>query len=372
MLKIRSRIVLPHLALAGALTALAVCASGASAAPSVKKAIWGPASVNGVSQFPIYHDLGAGIYQTTVNWSNVAPTRPRQPTDPRDPAYKWPEQVTYAVHEAARYHMRVSIQLIFAPRWANGGHSANYAPRRVHDFNAFALATARRYRSVHTWMIWGEPSRAANFSPLTPERRNHPLDRRQAQAPHRYAQILDSAYSTLKRANRHNIIIGGNTFFTGDISPYNWIRNLRLPNGRAPRMDLYGHNPFGVRKPDLRKRPYGYGFADFSDLDTLAGWLDRYLRPQMPGHPRLKLFLSEYTAPTDHANYEFNFWVDRRTQADWLTAGLHIARRWSRIYTMGWIGLHDQQPNATHDEVNFGLIDANGNRKPSYYAYRRG
>ena len=57
----------------------------AEAAPSRKKAIWGPATVNGRSQFPIYRDLGVGIWQDRVNWSVVAPTRPANPRDPLDP-----------------------------------------------------------------------------------------------------------------------------------------------------------------------------------------------------------------------------------------------------------------------------------------------
>lgn len=350
-----------------------VSVSSAAAPPvSLKKAIWGPVFRDGVSQFPIYRNLGAGIYETNLQWSAIAPQRPAHPTNPDDPAYQWPSDVDAAVREAAKYHMRVSLQLIYAPPWANGGRTAKYAPLHVSDFNAFALAAARRYPGVRLWMIWGEPSREHNFAPLTPEVRNRPLNRAQARAPHRYAQILDSAYVTLKRANRRNLVIGGNTFVTGDISPYNWIRNLRLPNGRAPRMDMYGHNPFGMRKPDLRKPPSGYGFADFSDLDTLTGWLDRYLRPRLPGHKRLPLFLSEYTLPTDHANYEFNYYLDRSTQADWLSAALHITRRWSRIYTMGWISLYDQAPNPSHDEVNGGLLDYRGGKKPSYFAYRRG
>ena len=39
-----------------------------------KKSIWGPAEVKGVSQFPIYKDLGVGIWQNRINWSDVAPT----------------------------------------------------------------------------------------------------------------------------------------------------------------------------------------------------------------------------------------------------------------------------------------------------------
>jgi hypothetical protein len=331
--------------------------------------MWGPV---GAREFAIYRDLGVGIYETRLNWAQVAPTRPVNPLNPRDRAYRWPQEVTLAVTRAARARMRVSIVLQTAPRWANGNHPPNWAPRRPADFADFARAAARRYPSVHLWMVWGEPNARGRFMPLTPERHGRPLNARQREAPRAYARILDAAYGALKRQSRRNLVIGGNTFTVGDIYPLNWIRNLRLPNGRPPRMDLYGHNPFTRREPDLRKPPSGQGAADFSDLDTLAGWLDRYLRGRRTGPARLKLFLSEFTAPTDHPNPEFNFWVDRRTQARWTSSALRITRSWSRIYTLGWHALYDDQPSAGRVPTNRGLIDARGRRKPAYYAFRRG
>src|SRR5215207_11088083 len=86
----------------------------AEAAPSIKKAIWGPAKVDGRSQFPIYRDLGVGIYQTALPWNTVAPTRPAGPTDPADPAYRWPADLDFIVREARRYGIRVAVQLIFS------------------------------------------------------------------------------------------------------------------------------------------------------------------------------------------------------------------------------------------------------------------
>src|SRR3954451_1307535 len=57
-----------------ALVALLAClsmAAQADARQSRKKAIWGPVTLNGKSQFPIYHDLGAGIYEYTLRWPQV-------------------------------------------------------------------------------------------------------------------------------------------------------------------------------------------------------------------------------------------------------------------------------------------------------------
>jgi len=348
-----------------AVLALLVLAAPADARFSRKKAIWGPTQVGGVSQFPIYRDLGAGIYQMNLSWRAVARTRPRRPTSPSDPAYRWPADVTYAIRQARRYRIRVALLITDTPRWANGGRSAAWAPRRASDFGRFARAAARRYRSVRHWLIWGEPSRQENF---------RPLPRFECTGPRRYARMLDSAYVHLKRQNRRNLVIGGNTFTTGHVAPRQFIKCMAYRRRSRPRMDMYGHNPFTRRRPNLRKRPLGFGYADFSDLDTLARWLDRYLGRRRGR--RLKLFLSEWTIPTDHANHEFNFWTTRRVAASWLRSALRITRRWSRIYTLGWVGLYDEEPNGPNgrhgDDVHRGLLDSSGAKKPAYFVYKGG
>lgn len=363
-----------HRAIRSALPALvlllALAAPPAEARQSVKKSIWGPVRVNGVSQFPIYRDLGAGIYQANLLWSSAAPTPPTRPTDPADPAYHWPVALDDAISEARRYGIRVALLIQGAPSWANGGRDRRWAPRRPSDFANFATAASRRYPGVRLWLIWGEPTRRMNFKPLVHERRDRPLTKRMRRGPHTYARLLDAAYGALKRVNRRNLVIGGNSFITGDVSPLNWIRNLRLPSGRPPRMDMYGHNPFSARRPNLARRPLGHGFADFSDLDTLAGWVDRYLGRR--GGKRKKLFLSEFFIPTDHFNEEFNFYVSRRTAASWLRSALRITRRWSRIYTLGWFSLYDDPPRADRMQVNRGLVTYRGRRKPAYSVFKGG
>lgn len=357
-------------ALVLALAATLLAAPDADARKSRKKAMWGPAQVDGVSQFPIYRDLGVGIYQASLDWSAVAPTRPREPRDPSDPAYRWPAQVDFAVDEARRFGIKVSLVLSRSPRWANGGRPSNWVPRDRRDFADFAVAAAKRYPGVRHWMIWGEPSRRENFMPLRHERRGEKLSRKEGEGVRRYARLLDSAYGSLKRHNPRNLIIGGNTFTTGDVSPLNWVRNLRLPNGRPPRMDLYGHNPFTARRPSFRKAPLGSGFADFSDLNRLRRWVEAHL--QRSRDKSIRLFLSEFFLPTDHANHEFNFHVSRKTQASFLKSALRRTRESTWIYTLGWFSLYDDPPQADGLEVNRGLIDADGRKKPAYEVYKRG
>jgi hypothetical protein len=234
----------------------------------------------------------------------------------------------------------------------------------------FAAAAVKRYPRVRYWMIWGEPSKASRFQPLR-KATGRRLTRAQRRGPRLYARILDAAYRAVKRTNRRDLVIGGNTWSGGEVAPLNFLKAMRLPSGRRPRMDLYGHNPFTLRLPNLREGPTRYGFADFSELDALARWLDRLGYRTRKGR-KLRLFLSEFTLPTDHANHEFNFWVTHETQAKWIRAALRITRRWRRIHTFGYLGLHDQPPRADGLEVNWGLIDRHGRKKPAYLAFKRG
>jgi hypothetical protein len=347
-----------------------MAAPHASARPVThKKAIWGPTQAGGVSLFPTYEELGVGVYQSEMRWNEVAPTRPAAPKDPADPAYRWPADLDFASVEGAKHGIRIAVQVTYAPPWANGGRARQYAPKRPRDYADFVEAAAKRYPGVRIWMIWGEPTREDRFQPMGPEGSFGRLTRAGQKGVRLYARILDAAYGRLKARSRANVVVGGNTFTTGRVRPETFIRHLRLPGGRPPRMDLYGHNPFSMRSPNLAKPPLGSGFADICDLDELTGWLDRWQR--RPGRPPLRLFLSEYFAPTDHPNHEFNFYVDQATQARWLRAALRITRRWSRIYSLG-VFLYDDAPNPAGDEVNRGLLTWDSRPKPAYAVMRDG
>jgi hypothetical protein len=351
---------------------LLLCAPGqASAAVSTKKLVWGP---HDAAAFDTYADLGAGLYEITINWSRIAPTRPAQPTDPADPAYSWTPAVDEAIANARARGMEVVLALIGTAPWANGGRSYRWAPENPGDFADFVTAAAKRWPEVRHWQIWGEPSRRPNFMPLAKHVAGLELKPAQTRGPRIYAEMLDASYAALKGVNPANLVIGGNTFSGGDIKPLAFIKALRLPDGKPPRMDLYGHNPFGYRRPDLKVGPIdpSSGIADFCDLDLVAQYVDTYLVRAGRNRHRPRLFLSEYFVPTDHANTEFNYWVSKRTAADWVTAALAITRRWHRIYTFGWFELFDEAPDGRGTEVNRGLLTYRGRPKPAYYAFKRG
>ena len=347
---------------------LAVCIAGmlvlpSAAEASTAKAIWGPTRMpDGSSAFRVYKDLGVDVFQIQLVWNRVAPTRPKRPTRPGDRAYSWPEDVTEAVRMARRRGIDVAIMVKGSPAWANGGHPPQFRPASVH-YARFLKAASRRYPYVHRWMIWGETNRGVVFQPLPPNAR---------QGPRTYALLLDAAYGALKRVSRRNIVIGGMTFSFGDVYPSKWIRWMRLPNGKPPRLDWYGHNPFSRRTPDIRltDNPDFPGSRDISDADTFAREVHRAYRrfPRFRRHgPRL--WLSEFTVSSDRANRAFTLFVSRREPARWLRGAFSIAKRINAA-GLGWFNLYDES-RATANGLTTGLMTYEGIRKPAYFAYKR-
>jgi len=305
--------------------------TAADAAVSTKKAIWGPVEVESESQFPVYRELGAGIYQTTLNWAEIASFKPMDAGDVDDPSYDWPAEIDSAVSEGKENGIKIALTVTGTPEWANGGKAPRFGPTRPADFATFVGAAAKRYPDVHLWSIWEGPSRSANFQPASASR---------------YARLLDGAYAKLKSASRLNRVIGGNSSAS---APERWISRLKLPNGKPPRMDLYGHDPSSAKRPTS------------AGLKTLERQVERSL-----GKP-LKLYLGPVTLPTKEGGFSFH--LTPAAQASWLTAALKLTRSDASVQTFSYRGLFDDsgEPNVAR-----GLLTPTGEKKPGYAAFRRG
>src|SRR4051794_34343219 len=78
------------LALTFTLTLVAATFGPSNARASGLKAMWGPATHDGVSLFPTYRTLGVKLYEDALRWNEIAKRRPRDAQNPRARAYKWP------------------------------------------------------------------------------------------------------------------------------------------------------------------------------------------------------------------------------------------------------------------------------------------
>jgi len=359
---------LRHVALIALLLLVALPAPGAHARFSPKKGIWGQVYEQGgfLTAFTRYEELGAGIFNAYLFWDEAAATRPVTPTSPADPAYSWREDLDFAIGEAQGYGAQVAITIARAPAWARSpGIPREGSPARVKDFTDFVSAAARRYPGVRLWRIWDSTNNAFAFAPFTAETRFTTLDGAQQVAPRRYASLLDGAYGALKRRNPDNLVIGGNTTTTGDISPRSFIKWMLLSNGRRPRMDLYGHDPFTVRPIAFgRLPPLGAGFADFADLPLVIDWVDRYLG-RTPQHRPIALYLGRFHEPSDHPTPQLPIALSRADQAARLRTALGEVRRNPRIHSLSWDVPVDAPANDTGTEETGGLFDAAGDPKPA-------
>jgi hypothetical protein len=328
-------------------------AAGRHSRAPVPKLIWGPVTLpNGHSAFPVYHRLGVNVFQIDLDWAATSPRRPADPTSPDDPAYRWPQELTVAVQQAARYGIRICLLVQKTPAWANGGRSSAWTPTHPADYANFLLAASRRYRTVHDWMIWGEPNRDGNFEPMPV---NSPA------GPRAYALLLNAAYRALKRTSAANIVIGGDTWSFGTVQPADFLRWMRLPDGKPPPLDYYGHNPFSRRFPQPGQQPYFPGGRDIDDLATLESQLTRTYRRRVP------LWLSEFTISSDHPNFAFNFAVSRKQQAKWISAAFALVNSYDFVAGLGWFELLDAPPG--RNALTNGLMTWHLRPKPAFAAY---
>ena len=347
---------------AAVLCATLLVAAPAHAARNLDKVFWGPAEQSGVSQFPIYRDLGVTVFGDTLSWSDVAKTRPADPTNPADPAYSWPD-LDAKMADAQANGISYLFQVLLTPGWANGGQSPAWAPDDPQDYANFLIAASKRYPSVKRWMVWGEPCNMLNWQPLTYQKYGRRLTSSQKATVRRYALLLDDAYGALKSVSPDNVVIGGNTWSVCDIRPLDWIQNMRLPNGKPPRMDLYGHNPVGFvdRKTPLPPKDH---IAELRQTPLLQQYVDRYLG--RPNGARIDVWLSEFFLPTV-GNPNTSFVVTPAQQPKFIKEALRLARHYPRVRAFGYIHLYDSADNG-----NAGLLTADGTKKSAYYAFKRG
>jgi hypothetical protein len=408
-----------------ALLALLVTAPGAGA---VEKAIWGPSTFEagstvcrqGCSAFPTYRALGVDYYEFQLHFSSIAPTPPANPRDPADPAYRWPRANDALLADAAANGVKILALVQFSPPWANGGQNI-YGSPDPKAFSDFLYAASLRYPSIKLWQIWGEPELGINFSPLPP---NSPV------GPQTYGQLVDASYGALKQASPANMVIGGGTITTGVIPIQQWIQWLRLPNGQMPRMDMWSHNAFDPRFPNIADTPLAPDFRGLNDIDTLYGEISAAYAPATPAksckkgkkassskkskkckkgkkgkkavataakkckkkgkkagasakskkkkckaqrvpaaQPVPRLWIGEWTVVSDHPTNVFgnHYFVSREEQAQRLTAAYNMVSQLPYVAGLGWFTLQDQPPTSV--SASWGLMQANGVPKPSFFAY---
>ena len=126
---------------------------------------------------------------------------------------------------------------------------------------------------------------------------------------------------------------------TTNANAASWISKLKLPNGKAPRMDFYGHDPSGSKAPTK---------ASLTALSKRVAKLGK----------NLKLYLSPVTLNVTPAK-----------QAAWIKAALKATKADKNVYTFGYKGLID---DSNVPSTYKGLLDIDGTKKAAFTAFKNG
>jgi hypothetical protein len=352
------------------LTMVATTAASAQPSPPRKalhppsKCISAPPTHNGRSILRELQRLGVRVWSGGLSWATIAPTRPTNPTDPDDPAYQWPATLDAFLTAARKAGIEPLLYVNGFPAWSNGGRDSSWAPRAPRDYADFMAAAVRRYPQVRRWVVFSEPGNYVNFKPQGEQGRR---------APRLYARLLDAAYGSMHAVRPNVVVIGGNLHPAGlndetTTAPDTFITNMVLPNGRRPRLDMFGINPYTERPLNLAL-PHRRLRVDFDDMD----WLSRRLHKLWPAR-HLKIFIDEFGWNTEHAAQGWLYYVSRKKQALNLTKAYALAAKVGAIDTMCWFQLYDDPPQKRGQywwNWTSGLRTWNGVRKTAWRAFAR-
>jgi polysaccharide biosynthesis protein PslG len=306
---------------------------------------------------------GISVIRTTVVWRDAAPTRPAQPRNPFDSAYRLDD-----VDDLARSAQQRGIELLVTiwgtPGWANGGRPVNHSPRDPGHLEAFAAALADRYSGRHPgypavrlFSAWNEPNLEQFLAPQFDSAGR-------SVGPALYAPLARAVYDGVKGANPDALVAIGETSPRGHDRPsrgtvqdsHSPARFARLLSEEQPRLrfDAWAQHPYPTRAevaPSASVRWPRVGLGNLERFgDELDGWFDRDETP---------LWITEYgheTRPTEPLG------IDPSLQARYAADAVSLAAGSGRVRLFLWFVFRDREETPWQS----GLLAEDASEKPSF------
>jgi hypothetical protein len=306
---------------------------------------------------------GAAIIRTTAYWSQIAPTRPANATNPFDPAYQFTD-LDQLVRTAALDDMTVLLTIWETPGWANHNKGVNYAPTQMSDLREFAQALAARYSGrypgfpfVGYYSLWNEPNLNQFLAPT--------FVNGKPASPAIYARMARATYAGIKASNRLAQVAIGETSPRGrdkpspspgkvedTLSPGTFARLVAQAPGPRVRFDAWAQHPYS----DLGEGPLQkvrFPNVDLPQLPTFETDLDKWFKRK--GVP---IWITEYGFQTKPGQPKG---VTDAQQAAYITQTFAVVRRDQRVKMFAWFIFRDDPTSAWHS----GLLNEDGTPKPS-------
>lgn len=283
--------------------------------------------------------LGVTYARMDFDWAEIQPLDRAQFDTTRQ------DRVVRAARDKG---IRILGIIDYTPEWANGGAGTKLTPPlRAEEFGAFAGFLARRYAAmgVHEWEIWNEPNLGSIFW-------------RTGADPVRYVELLKAAATAIRAVDPQAFVITAGLSPAADqgldMSPQKYLEGIYAAGGRDF-FDAVGDHPYTF--PALPSATDGSAYW-WTAMLTLRDIMVKN------GDAGKAIWITEFGAPTPGGA------ADEERQAAILADAFRL---WSRHDWAGPFIVYchkDAGTDRSNPEDFFGLLRADGTRKPSWGVFR--
>jgi hypothetical protein len=303
-------------------------------------------------------NAGASVIHTTATWATIAPTKPADPANGDDPAYRL-NDLDELVFQSGLYGLRVMIDITATPKWANGGKAPNVMPKKLGDLTTFSRMLASRYNgrtghgTVALWSVWNEPNLQLFLSPQYVGKK--------IVGPANYGKLYKAAYAGIKSANPLAKVAIGETSARGRDKPLAGSSATVAPGTfakllakvRGLKFDAWAHHPYPTAPnlPPMQK--VRYPNVTLSTLPTFEKNLRKYFHRNVP------VWITEYGHETKPGEPHG---VTPAKQAAYAKQALTIAKNDPNVQMFIWFVFRDSPGNPWQS----GLLGPSGLQKPAH------
>jgi GH35 family endo-1,4-beta-xylanase len=315
---------------------------------------------------PRANDAGLGWIRQQIHWR-----------DQEGPAgnYAWGELDDIVADVNAR-GLKLLISIVRSPSFytANGGDGMPDDPQALGNFVA---ALAEHYKGrVQAIQIWNEENLAYENGGYV-----------ELDDAGRYVELLKDAYTRIKEVDPSNIVVSGAPASTATNGPGVAISDMRYyramfsyQNGIMRNyVDAVAVHPGGSANPPETLWPaepsQAQGWTNdatfyFRNIENVRALMVEY---GMADHP---VWITEFgwATPNSTPGFEFGNQVSLDQQADYIRRAILLTvdkYPWVEamfVWNLNFAPLRAQSGDPYHEQASFGILDANYNPRPAYWA----
>jgi hypothetical protein len=306
-----------------------------------------------------FQSLGVGWVRLDIDWSDIQPNGPDR--------YDW-SNLDNVVKAANARGLKLLPTIAYTAPWARLPECASSEfcqPQDPHQFATFAAAAVARYAplGVHDWEVWNEENTVKFWQP----------------SPNitAYVQLLQATYPLIKQADpASTVILGGlaPTSAPDGIDELDFLSGVYKAGARTY-FDAVGVHPYSFPVP----ASYFVAWSAWSQMSATTPSIRSIMSSNGDGDKQV--WATEYGAPTNgpgaiatETNYNLDQnpdHVDEAFQAYIAADAVNTAETYPWMGPLFWYSYKDLGTNTDAADNFYGLLRADGSRKPAYYSFQQ-